>query len=56
MNLSFLDTNKLIINACIGMSATRNESALRTDFELAQQLYSDQSGIGWLANHPEQDE
>jgi hypothetical protein len=54
--LSFLDTNKLIINACIGMSATRNESALRTDFELAQQVCSDQSGVGQQADHPEQDE
>ncbi len=38
------------------MSATRNESALRTDFELAQQLCSDQSGVGQQADHPEQDE
>jgi hypothetical protein len=33
----------LIINASVGMSETRHESALRTDFELAQQLCSDQS-------------
>ena len=33
----------LIRGACTVLSATRSESALRTDFEFTQQLYSDQS-------------
>ena len=38
------------------LSATRSESALRTDFELDQQLCSDQSGIRQQVDYPEQDE